>query len=664
MRYLWLLFLFFTFSVFGQANQLKIDGKVTHNGDNVENAKVTLFKDGTEVKQIRTKASGKFEFFLDLEATYEVHFTKERYVTKIIEVDTYGSPSEQAAFGYEFGGWEVTLFKDFPSLDKSVLEGPIGRIHFSEDIMNFDYDIKFIRRKIDEVEKLQEKALELEEEEEKRLAELEDQYQIFLKDGDKAMGREQWEEAKSLFAQAAELKPDESYPLTQLEVIDEKLGQQQETQLQFDNFIDKGDRLLAQQDFQGAKEAFTAAQNLKPKSEKAQQKITQVEEEKRAYEAEQAKQKQLVQEKEARYQDHIATASSALEQGSFKQAKQSAELALAIKPNDTEAKRFLAEAEENLEAREAAAAAEALAEKQAAEKKKAEQEKLAQEARDLEEAGNLQQAKQKYERLLAYNPQERPKYEQKLKAIEQKLITEANREQVFQQEMNEAEVTSQKGDLEGALAQYESIAEQYPEKQEPLDKIAALKASLEKQRQQELAEAQQKAEEEEARRKAAQETEDRNKRLKVNSFISSGDVFFKKKQYEQALQRYRSALELNPDNIDIKKKIGITQTEIDRRLAKIENDDAREKKHADKINIEAEPDEYTDEFLNEIAQQFPEGVTEKVYKQGNKTITKRIVVKGGTGAVYRKVKHSWGGEYYFRNNDPITKFLWDKETVL
>ena len=50
-----------------------------------------------------------------------------------------------------------------------------------------------------------------------------------------------------------------------------------------------------------------------------------------------------------------------------------------------------------------------------------------------------------------------------------------------------------------------------------------------------------------------------------------------------------------------------------------------------------------------IATEYPIGVTEEVYMKGNKEITERVVVKDGTGSIYWKVKHSWGGVYYFKN---------------
>ena len=62
----------------------------------------------------------------------------------------------------------------------------------------------------------------------------------------------------------------------------------------------------------------------------------------------------------------------------------------------------------------------------------------------------------------------------------------------------------------------------------------------------------------------------------------------------------------------------------------------------------------------EIATEYPIGVTEEVYMKGNKEILERVVVKDGLGSIYWRVKHPWGGVYYFKNaNVAITSIEFD-----
>lgn len=70
----------------------------------------------------------------------------------------------------------------------------------------------------------------------------------------------------------------------------------------------------------------------------------------------------------------------------------------------------------------------------------------------------------------------------------------------------------------------------------------------------------------------------------------------------------------------------------------------------------------TEDFQKELGEQFPNGTTEEMYTEGNKTITKRIVVTNNLGNEYKKVVHNWGGVFYFKNGDAVTERVWIQET--
>ncbi len=73
-----------------------------------------------------------------------------------------------------------------------------------------------------------------------------------------------------------------------------------------------------------------------------------------------------------------------------------------------------------------------------------------------------------------------------------------------------------------------------------------------------------------------------------------------------------------------------------------------------KMNIE--------EYRKELAQKFPNGVTETVTTEGNKVITQRVIVKEGKGDEFRKVEHSWGGIFFFKNGEAVPERVWKQET--
>ncbi len=67
---------------------------------------------------------------------------------------------------------------------------------------------------------------------------------------------------------------------------------------------------------------------------------------------------------------------------------------------------------------------------------------------------------------------------------------------------------------------------------------------------------------------------------------------------------------------------------------------------------------------DELMKKYPDGKTVEIIKTKNKTVTRTIIRKDNKVTVYLKVKHSWGGEYYFIDNSPIkiqsiTKHLYE-----
>ena len=63
-----------------------------------------------------------------------------------------------------------------------------------------------------------------------------------------------------------------------------------------------------------------------------------------------------------------------------------------------------------------------------------------------------------------------------------------------------------------------------------------------------------------------------------------------------------------------------------------------------------------------LATEYPEGVTEESFIEGKKNIIRRIVVLGGHAIEYKKIAHSWGSIFYFKNGKSISKYVFDLET--
>lgn len=131
---------------------------------------IEVLKNGSRDRIKAIKGSGKFEFNLDLNAQYVISFSQSGYVSKKISFDTK-VPAERATEGFMAFQFQVTLFKQYEGINFVVFNQPVGRVHYSEEIGDFDYDTdytKSIQQQLAEVQKEVDKKQKEEEKIEKK----------------------------------------------------------------------------------------------------------------------------------------------------------------------------------------------------------------------------------------------------------------------------------------------------------------------------------------------------------------------------------------------------------------------------------------------------------------------------------------------------------------
>jgi len=197
--------------------------------------------------------------------------------------------------------------------------------------------------------------------------------------------------------------------------------------------------------------------------------------------------------------------------------------------------------------------------------------------------------------------------------------------------------------------------------------------------------------------------------------MSDGHSYFSKKHYLKAIHSYQKAAEVRPFNVYPKVKISDIELSMkdtlellraaekekpeqplieqnrnetekaepklpetpEETMTRLDNweQKEREKRKAEREKKEGRIEEpqlirttgdvpilTKEEYRIELGKSYPNGITETISKEGNKTITTRIVVKSKTGDEYKKVEHEWGGIFYFKNGDAVTERTWEKET--
>ncbi|MGQ9846663.1 MAG: hypothetical protein ACUVQP_04050, partial [Bacteroidales bacterium] len=173
---------------------------------------------------------------------------------------------------------------------------------------------------------------------------------------------------------------------------------------------------------------------------------------------------------------------------------------------------------------------------------------------------------------------------------------------------------------------------------------------------------------------AQKEKKEQEINLKEQSYkdaITKADKAFLSKDYSSAIAYYQTALKQKPNESYPKQKILECQELLKKRNEEEQKRLAEEKQRQiaeeqeklrklesinfnDKVEVE--------KYLSELAKTYPEGVTEENYEDKTKKIKRIIVNKNGVANEYRQVIHNWGGEFFFKNGQSISKNLFLIET--
>lgn len=189
------------------------------------------------------------------------------------------------------------------------------------------------------------------------LANLDKRYTEKLAIADSNFSKKLFNEAKDNYEQASELKPDEAYPKEQIEAINALLKAQEdllaknnerdaakaaqdEIDRKYQELIDGGNDLYAQEDFETARDKYTAALDIKPAEQYPKTKITQIDEllSKMAEDAVRQEEENLADAENAKidaeYQAIVDEADELLENDKLEASIDMFERSLIVKPNE------------------------------------------------------------------------------------------------------------------------------------------------------------------------------------------------------------------------------------------------------------------------------------------------------------------------------------------
>lgn len=361
-------------------------------------------------------------------------------------------------------------------------------------------------------------------EDQKKQQELDAQYAEFIKNADKAFEGENWNEAKTAYTSALNLKPSESYPANKIKVIEAKLkelAEKEALEKQYQDAIAKADKAYNEKDYKPAIDAYNAALSIKKDESYPKEQI--------------AKAEKAIKDKEAKdkldndYNAFIKEGDDLLAQSKYEDAISAYKEALELKAGETYPQEKIAEAMK------------IIADIKAAEEKQRQYESEIEEADKLFAKESYDEAKKLYVAASGYKPEEQYPKDQikKIDDILSQQQAEAEKNAKYNEAIAKADKEFEAKQWDQATASYQAAlaiksTESYP--QEQIDKI-----KLEKQK---IAEA-----------KALEE--------KYANLIKDADALFGDKKYQESITKYNEALAIKAKEEYPKEQIKKAQEAIE-----------------------------------------------------------------------------------------------------
>jgi tetratricopeptide (TPR) repeat protein len=454
-------------------------------------------------------------------------------------------------------------------------------------------------------------------------AELDDAYNKRIASGDAAFNRGEYANAIAEYNGALSVKANEKYPTDRIKEAQaillqeqERIAKDQEAQAamdaQYAGIIKEADQAFSGKNYNLALSRYSAALKLKT-DPYPKERINEIE-------SIQAKEKeaQAIAAKEAeikkKYDDAIAKADQLLAQKKYDEAKLTYNLAAGYRASEEYPKNKIAEIEGILNS---IAAAQSAAEAEA--KAKEAYENLLKRAQGELDAGDYRAARASYTEAQSQNPSD-PFPTSQIKKIDQLIVEKEAKEKEetakanllaeynnYMRSGNEAMVSK---DYVVARTSYTAALAIFPDEAIPKSKLSMID-DLE------------------------QKAEQARIKEEYNAAIAIADKFFLDKNYEEAKTKYQDALTILPG-----------QSHAQERLQK-----------CDEMIAELSKVAATEEEDNKRR------VIEETFDEGRTKVTVRRVIVNGREEVYKRVVHSWGGKYYFLDEQPITELVWNRETV-
>lgn len=550
------------------------EGKVKdESGRPLSGATVKILRNGKEVHSVTTNSSGEFSSYNDYYGyVYKIIISKNGMTTNTIEIDSKkGYHEEDVALEIKIP-LRANLEPKKDGIDYSVIENkPIEKFRIDPNTGQLSEDFDYIDNRKKEIKDYFKKLEANEKDKEKR-------FQQLKKSGNKAFSKKEYGLAIEDWKAALDIKDDEELAekLVDAEIKYEDILKEKEQETKMKKLLREGDELANQLKFENAREKYEAAKSVMPKSKEPKEKLKELQE----------KIDNLANEKaEKEYTELMKKAQIKTDSESFNEAKKLYAEAKKVKPKEKEPSKKIKEIDKLIE--------------QLA-KNKAEYDKLIAEGNTQFGSKEYEKAKSTFEKASGLlEKEEYPK--QKIKEIEEIIAEQKKKEEEYNKLIASADKEYGGEKYEEAIKLYKEALGVKPGAEKPtkqIEKATNLLVKLKK-LEEDYANAMKKGdalfsenkfkesivEYEKASQLKSDEALPKSQIEKAKSEIArleklekdyqdnltKADKLFADKKYEEAIEAYKSAEKLKPEQTRPKKGIAKANEEI-AKLKKIEED--------------------------------------------------------------------------------------------
>lgn len=222
---------------------------------------VTVFKDGAMVDTYDTGTSGKYDLTLKLGHNYDIRFSKDGYLPKIIRLDTRNIPEEE-----RYGGFDMnvmgTLFPEREGFNTDLLKEPLAIAKYMPNADGFMFDSDYSDKKAAMIAAEHKRLDELA----KNFEKLKKQFEDLMKEGDKKMAESKYSDAMDKFQAALNLFPKDEKAKAKYNDAKARLEAEnanKEFEAKYKQLMAEADKLYADKRYEEAKKKYQEASAMK-----------------------------------------------------------------------------------------------------------------------------------------------------------------------------------------------------------------------------------------------------------------------------------------------------------------------------------------------------------------------------------------------------------------